>query len=163
MIKRFKHIFFRISVVFLNKYDRILIYLIYVIGFSSVANSNNTIQPEYGVRIVPDYGPPVNTMQEILKGSVFSSNNSKPLKNIKIKLISQSVTLDSATTNSSGKYQINYTYDNFLNEKVCYKISVIPNSDNINLKYLQKDSIVMLPYDIKSYETIINFYLDEKE
>ena len=88
----------------LKKYDRFLLFIISSIGFSTQAPNMNAIVPQYGIF----YGGGNSDLtHEVINGRVLSSKDATPLNNVAVKLIYNSITIDSVTSDNSGIYFIN--------------------------------------------------------
>ena len=147
-------------------YEKSLLLLLSIIGFSAVANSNDALQPEYGVRVL--YGPPLNnyrkvlTVKKTIKGIIRSSRDLKPIQNVSVRLFQYSDNLDSFITDSSGNYKLNIDYS-MVQDNLSYRILLTPIGNKMEIKYKSKDTTIMTSPDLNSTKTTINFYLDEKK
>ncbi len=148
---------------FIKQYNKALLFLISFIGLNSASGSDKIIQPEYGVRIVPDYGPPANRFDNFFNyciiGKVKTSKN-KPLKETRIDAYISDSLAGTAYTDEKGFYKLNLKF--YGDEGKIVTLNAIDSNSTDGIEYAEKRITVNISFQSKLLTTVVDFTLYEK-
>ncbi len=138
-------------------YRRFLLWLLSIIGFSSIAGCQEDVRPLYGV--APEYGVPPNYKHVTIKGNVFSEKDSVPVEKIKVSCSGSAGTYW-GESDSTGAYFVNFTYISY-DPLVNFHLS--DNNPNDGKDYVDKDSVINLYSNDFITNPTVNFFVNEKK
>lgn len=153
-----------LKTIFTKQYNKALLYLISLIGLTSASGSDKIIQPEYGVRIVPDYGPPANNFVNFIEYSIIGKVQSKkkaPLKEIRVDAFIGDSQAGATHTDENGSYSVMLKFYGNEGKTVTLRVSDSTNKAD-GIEYAKKDTTITLSFHSKLLTKIVDFTLDEK-